>query len=93
VSAGNRPWTGRAAAGGLDGGGPELPGITTSTRPAWRKSSYSAYNGNCVEVAGLGNGLVAVRDTKDARRGPTLVFGPEAWGSFLSAVKNGLQPR
>jgi hypothetical protein len=55
----------------------------------WRKSSWSAYNGNCVEVGSLGGGLVAVRDTKEAGCGPALTFGPEAWGSFINALKNG----
>ena len=58
----------------------------------WRKSTWSAYNGNCVEVATLRAGLVAVRDTKDAGCGPTLTFHPEAWGSFISTVKNGDLP-
>jgi hypothetical protein len=60
--------------------------LTTAT---WQKSSWSAYNGNCVEVASLRGGLVAVRDTKDAGGGPTLVFGFEAWESFLDTLKKG----
>lgn len=56
---------------------------------AWRKSSWSAYNGNCVEVGGLADGGVAVRDSKDAGRGPALTFGPQAWAAFVSALKNG----
>jgi len=59
---------------------------------AWRKSSWSAVNGNCVEVVGLRSGLIAVRDTKDAGCGPVLTFGPEVWGSFVSALKNGDLP-
>ncbi len=55
----------------------------------FRKSSWSAYNGNCVEVGGLGGGLVAVRDSKEAGCGPTLTFQSEAWGSFIDALKNG----
>jgi hypothetical protein len=55
----------------------------------WRKSSWSAYNGNCVEVAVLRTGMVAVRDTKDAGHGPALIFGPDAWGAFTTALKSG----
>lgn len=55
----------------------------------WRKSSWSAYNGNCVEVGSLGESLVAVRDTKEAGCGATLTFEAEAWGSFINALKLG----
>jgi hypothetical protein len=50
----------------------------------WRKSSWSV-QGNCVEVAELGRGLVGVRDTKDKR--PILVFGSRTWRQFISSVK------
>jgi hypothetical protein len=80
----------QAAAGGLDGGGhEELPGSTAST-PLWRKSSYSACNGNCVEVAELHPGRVGVRDTKDAGCGPVLEFTATAWQSFLDSVRKGI---
>lgn len=55
----------------------------------WRKSSWSAYNGACVEVAGLPGGLIAVRDTKDAGRGPVLAFDAVAWRTFVVDIKNG----
>jgi Domain of unknown function (DUF397) len=58
----------------------------------WRKSSWSAINGNCVEVGALPSGLIAVRDTKDAGCGPVLTFGHTAWGSFVDALKNGDLP-
>jgi len=58
----------------------------------WRKSSWSAVNGNCVEVAGLPSGLIAVRDTKDAGCGPILTFESTAWGSFVDALKTGDLP-
>ncbi|MEU5850961.1 DUF397 domain-containing protein [Saccharopolyspora shandongensis] len=54
---------------------------------AWFKSSYSATQNACVEVA-MVPGAVGVRDTKD-RDGGTLVFDSTAWTSFLAHVKTG----
>jgi len=56
--------------------------------PRWRTSSYSGANGSCVEVAGLADGRWAVRDTKDRTR-PALTFTPDAWSTFLDAVRDG----
>jgi hypothetical protein len=50
----------------------------------WRKSSWSAHNGNCVEVARLADGL-AVRDSMD-KAGTVLIFGREEWGMFLDGI-------
>jgi len=55
---------------------------------AFRKSSYSANNGNCVEVAILQDGGHAVRDSKD-QTGPILVFTKAEWAAFLSGAKSG----
>jgi len=57
---------------------------------AWRTSSYSGGQGNCVEVADHGKGVL-VRDTKD-RTGPVLRFSPAAWRRFAGQVKRSLAP-
>ncbi|WP_067843082.1 DUF397 domain-containing protein [Nocardia lijiangensis] len=59
------------------------------TGAVWRKSTYSGPDGNCVEVAFLGGGNVAVRDTKDKGSGPVLAFTPGEWDAFLSGVSAG----
>ncbi|MGH3321644.1 MAG: DUF397 domain-containing protein [Streptosporangiaceae bacterium] len=62
------------------------------SRAAWRKSSRTGSQGNCVEVAGAQR-VVAVRDSKDPD-GPKLIVGPGAWCAFLGALKAGrLDPR
>lgn len=57
----------------------------------WMKSSRSSGNGQCVEVAALGN-AVACRDSKDPN-GPALVFGLSAWTNFLAETKDGFPQR
>jgi hypothetical protein len=49
----------------------------------WRRSSYCG-NGQCVEVAGLGESF-AVRDSKDPNS-PVLAFGAAQWSAFISEV-------
>ncbi|MFI6156508.1 DUF397 domain-containing protein [Kitasatospora sp. NPDC051170] len=56
------------------------------TNAKWRKSSYSAQEGQCVEVADGFPGLVPVRDSKDPS-GPALVFPADAWQSFVTAIR------
>ena len=53
----------------------------------WYKSSYSSdIGGNCVETQFTFDGLVALGDSKDRAQG-ALTFAPEAWRSFVTAVK------
>jgi hypothetical protein len=62
-----------------------------SSGPAWRKSSHSGSNGNCVEIAwrqGAEGINIVVRDSKFPGREP-LVFTPLEWAAFLERVKGG----
>lgn len=55
----------------------------------WRKASYSGSGGgNCVEVAALPDGGMAVRDSKDAD-GPMLIFAADEWAAFTAGVRAG----
>jgi hypothetical protein len=58
---------------------------------AWRTSSYSGANGDCVEVAGNLGDVIAVRDSKD-RGGPALLFPRSEWQAFLTGLKGGQAP-
>jgi hypothetical protein len=63
------------------------------SRAAWRTSTRSGGNGNCVEVAANLSGVVAVRDSKD-RTGPVLIFGHADWQAFTAQLrKPALDPR
>jgi hypothetical protein len=54
----------------------------------WKKSSWSAHNGNCVEVAALPASSFGVRDSK-VTNSPILIFDQGAWLRFLTNVKTG----
>ena len=54
----------------------------------WIKASESFANGNCIEVAQLPGGSVAVRDSKDPA-GPVLCFTPDEWSAFIGGAKAG----
>jgi|GEM_PF-2555698 len=53
-----------------------------------KASASQGINQECVEVAHTADGGRAVRDSKDRAAG-TQFHGPEAWGAFLGALKNG----
>ncbi|MEU4349175.1 DUF397 domain-containing protein [Streptomyces sp. NPDC023838] len=51
----------------------------------WTKSSYSAVNGDCVEVKAAPRSTVSVRDSKKPLNG-MLDFAPETWSAFIQDV-------
>ncbi|HET8684945.1 MAG TPA: DUF397 domain-containing protein [Micromonosporaceae bacterium] len=57
------------------------------TRAEWRKSSRSGTQGDCVEVAMVGD-RVAVRDSRSVL-GPVLVVSRAEWARFVVEVRRG----
>ena len=55
----------------------------------WRKSARSGpTGGNCVEVAFLAGGHVALRNSRQPD-GPALIFTSGEWGAFLGGARDG----
>lgn len=54
----------------------------------WVKSSYSGPQGNCVEVAHLADGRVAMRNSRHPA-GAALVFTEAEWDAFLRGARDG----
>jgi Domain of unknown function (DUF397) len=65
----------------------ELYGLDL-TEARWVKSSKSSTQPYCVEVADLGGGAVAVRDSNH-RELPPLRFTAEEWAAFRDGVREG----
>lgn len=62
---------------------------TDLTGARWVKSRHSGpTGGNCVEVAFLADGMVAVRDSRHPA-GPALIFSAPEWGAFVDGAKDG----
>ena len=59
-----------------------LDGVT------WRKSRHSNPSGNCVELAGLADGTVAIRNSRHPA-GPALLCAPAEFTAFLAAARDG----
>ena len=54
----------------------------------WQKSSLCE-SAQCVEVAALPDGGVAVRDSKQGEQGPVLHYTREEWQAFVCGVARG----
>jgi Domain of unknown function (DUF397) len=54
----------------------------------WRKSTFSMGNGDCLEVARLEAGDIAIRDSKD-QAGLVLTQPLSEWQAFVAGVKRG----
>jgi hypothetical protein len=59
-----------------------------TTEPHWDKSSFSADQGNCVEIARLADGTTAVRDSKHPDDA-VLTFTSSEWTAFIAGCKSG----
>ncbi|MFG2301931.1 DUF397 domain-containing protein [Actinacidiphila glaucinigra] len=58
------------------------------TEARWVKSSRSPYRETCVEVADLGGGAVAIRDSNNTDL-PPLRFTAQEWTAFREGVREG----
>lgn len=54
----------------------------------WRRSRHSGASGNCVELAPLVSGEVAVRNSRFPH-GPVLVYTRAEMAAFLAGAKDG----
>jgi hypothetical protein len=58
------------------------------TQVAWRKSRYSNSQGNCVELAKLPDGGIAVRNSRFPE-GPALIYTRDEIRALVLGVKDG----
>ncbi|MER6421005.1 DUF397 domain-containing protein [Streptomyces sp. NPDC001137] len=70
-----------------------MPSVQNGVRASslgveWIKSRHSNAEGNCVEVAALPDGGIAVRNSRDPH-GPALVYTPVEVAAFLAGAKDG----
>lgn len=54
----------------------------------WRKSTRSGAQGNCVEIAPLGAGEIAIRNSRDPY-GPALIYTSAEMTAFVAGIKDG----
>ena len=69
----------------------EIPDMSDGSPLAaarWRKSRRSGAVGNCVEVAPLDNGDIAVRNSRHPN-GPAIIYTRAEMAAFMGGVKDG----
>lgn len=69
----------------------QMSGLPSSEFPddlEWKKAFKSNPSGNCVEIAAMRDGHMAVRDSKNPA-GPVLVFNQTEWDVFKGAMNSG----
>ena len=59
-----------------------------SSTPRWRKSTVSNPSGNCVELAELAGGDVAMRNSRHPT-GPTIVYTRAEIAAFIDGIRRG----
>jgi hypothetical protein len=62
--------------------------VASDITAPWVKSSHSGPQGNCVEVAFLAGGDVAMRNSRHPD-GAALVFTRPEWEAFLTGARDG----
>ena len=55
---------------------------------AWRKSQRSNSQGACVEIARVGAGTVAMRNSRDPQ-GPALIYRRETIAALIESLRDG----
>ncbi|MFI5844250.1 DUF397 domain-containing protein [Catenuloplanes sp. NPDC051500] len=64
-------------------------GVPAAQLPVtWQKSSFSNPSGNCVELAPLPGGGVAMRNSRDPE-GPALIYTPAEIEAFILGARDG----
>ncbi|WP_338678032.1 DUF397 domain-containing protein [Streptomyces sp. SCSIO 30461] len=58
------------------------------TSATWIKSSHSNATGNCVELAALPDGGVAMRNSRDPH-GPALIYTRDEVAAFVAGARDG----
>ncbi|MFD5425187.1 DUF397 domain-containing protein [Streptomyces sp. NPDC127084] len=58
------------------------------TSATWIKSSHSNPTGNCVELAALSDGSIAMRNSRDPH-GPALVYTRAEVAAFVAGAQDG----